>query len=70
MALVACPDCAREVSDAAPVCPGCGRPMREAGPREQTVKLNIWQNPNGGAIGCLVLVAVAAPILFLLYAMR
>jgi hypothetical protein len=26
MALVTCPDCRREVSDAAPACPGCGRP--------------------------------------------
>lgn len=28
MALVRCPDCAREVSDAAPACIGCGRPLR------------------------------------------
>jgi len=27
MALVKCPDCGRDVSDAAPTCPGCGRPM-------------------------------------------
>ena len=27
MALVACPDCKAEVSDAAPTCPRCGRPM-------------------------------------------
>ena len=27
MALVRCPDCAREVSDTAPACPGCARPM-------------------------------------------
>lgn len=27
MALIKCPDCGREVSDAAPTCPGCGRPM-------------------------------------------
>ena len=26
MALLACPDCARQMSDAAPACPGCGRP--------------------------------------------
>ncbi len=31
MALVKCPDCGKEVSDAAPACPGCGRPMA-AGP--------------------------------------
>lgn len=27
MALIACPDCAREISDAAPVCIHCGRPL-------------------------------------------
>lgn len=29
MALMKCPDCGKEVSDAAPTCPGCGRPMAE-----------------------------------------
>ncbi len=33
----------------------------------QTVKLNIWQSPNGGAIGCIVLVAVVVPLLGLVY---
>jgi hypothetical protein len=28
MALIVCPDCGRQVSDAAPACPGCGRPMQ------------------------------------------
>jgi hypothetical protein len=27
MPLINCPDCARQISDAAPVCLGCGRPM-------------------------------------------
>jgi hypothetical protein len=27
VALVNCPDCDREISDAAPACVGCGRPM-------------------------------------------
>ena len=27
MALIQCPDCGRQVSDAAPTCPGCGRPI-------------------------------------------
>ena len=30
MALIRCPDCNREVSDAAPSCPGCGRPIAKA----------------------------------------
>jgi hypothetical protein len=29
MALVKCPDCGREVSDAAPACVGCGRPLAD-----------------------------------------
>lgn len=31
MALTACPDCSREVSDRAPTCPGCGCPMQASG---------------------------------------
>lgn len=27
MALIACPDCARQVSNEAPACPQCGRPI-------------------------------------------
>jgi hypothetical protein len=30
MALVTCPDCSKEISDAAPTCPGCGRPAQAA----------------------------------------
>ena len=30
MALVVCPDCGRQVSDAAPSCPSCGRPIASA----------------------------------------
>lgn len=30
MALLECPDCAREVSDAATSCPGCGRTIQSA----------------------------------------
>lgn len=29
MALVECPDCGRQISDAAPACPQCGRPAEE-----------------------------------------
>lgn len=36
MALVTCPDCGREISDAAPACIGCGRPMTpSSGTRKQ-----------------------------------
>ena len=30
MALIACPECARQVSDKAPTCPGCGLPLQAA----------------------------------------
>ncbi len=36
MALIACPACARQVSEAAPSCPGCGHPI--AAPRQATFK--------------------------------
>lgn len=32
MALLVCPDCRRQVSDAAPACPGCGRPVTRPAP--------------------------------------
>lgn len=39
MALVTCPDCSKQISDAAQACPDCGRPMKAqaaapAGPAE------------------------------------
>ena len=33
MALMACPECAREISDKAPSCPGCGAPIASAAER-------------------------------------
>jgi len=30
MALITCPDCAQQISDAAPTCPHCGRPSASA----------------------------------------
>lgn len=33
MTLIRCPDCGRNVSDAAQACPTCGRPMRRTGGR-------------------------------------
>jgi hypothetical protein len=29
MALISCPDCDTQISDAAPTCPRCGRPMTD-----------------------------------------
>jgi hypothetical protein len=56
MPLVTCPDCGRQVSDAAPSCPGCGRPMVAAASRPVTTatKEATWGEVLGfiaGAVG-------------------
>ena len=38
MALIRCPDCGNEVSDAAPSCPKCGRPSNPVQTIEKTGK--------------------------------
>ncbi len=30
MALIACPDCGKQVSSEAPTCPSCGRPIKQS----------------------------------------
>src|SRR4051812_47423384 len=53
MALLKCPDCGSEVSDAAIACPRCGRPMRAVAtppPEKRTGCLTT---------GCLVVLALA-----------
>ncbi len=69
MALVQCPDCKAEISDAAPACPKCGRPMGAPAPvvapapgQPKTVKATIWESRNGGAIGCFVIVLILADV--------
>jgi len=44
MALIECPDCGKQVSDAAPTCVGCGRPLRAA-PASSTVLPGSEQRP-------------------------
>ena len=65
MALVTCPDCAAQVSDAAPACPKCGRP-NGFGPAAvvQKVELGFWQSPNVGCavVGVIVLVFAFATL--------
>jgi len=39
MALVRCPDCSKDISDAAANCIHCGRPLKTAHPPVQTVEL-------------------------------
>jgi len=54
MPLVTCPDCGREVSDAAPACIGCGRPMESvSAPAEPSAQQDpssppAWECPKCG----------------------
>lgn len=47
MALVRCPDCNREVSEAAPVCPGCGRPIAQTQQFAQPMQVQATQGATG-----------------------
>lgn len=59
MALIPCPVCARQVSEAAPTCPGCGHPI--AAPRSSTFKDALTQ-PDAVKSGFTVLgLYVTAP---------
>ena len=42
MALVACPDCSQQVSDAAPSCPHCGRPIAAIEVQQTAKKYKAW----------------------------
>lgn len=54
MPLIACPDCGRQVSGAAPACPGCGRPMQAATLQVQSRTTNeIATLKVLGTLGCL-----------------
>lgn len=44
MALTECPDCGRNVSDAAMACPSCARPLREPAPAEVRAR---YKNSRG-----------------------
>lgn len=65
MAMITCPDCNKDISDAAPACPGCGRPFKQRvfytsdGPiLERSARkrsgLSLSRIMVFGAIGCLV----------------
>lgn len=59
MALVTCPDCRREVSDAAPNCPQCGRPLHSAPIADHQAKrpTNPWM-----IIGWILLLIILLPL--------
>lgn len=46
MALVSCPECAREISDSAPSCPGCGHSTRTQ--RSDQAAPSGWGQPQPG----------------------
>lgn len=59
MALIRCPDCGREVSDAAATCPSCARPLAAA-THVQTTKgaTGKFLDPAENMRGCLRMVLV------------
>jgi len=62
MALVQCPDCGTDVSDAAPACPKCGRPARNILGQEKAI--TVKPQTSCVTIGCLgVFILVIAVII-------
>jgi hypothetical protein len=59
MALVTCPDCGREVSDAAPACPQCGRPTAVAMAAPAAAPSKTWSPITVFGGGFVVLCGVA-----------
>src|SRR5712691_1065710 len=59
MALIRCPDCRNEISDAAPNCPQCGRPRNITTAKPQKAR----SSTNVG-IGCLLIIIL---FIFLAY---
>lgn len=71
MPLMNCPECSRPVSNQAPACPHCGYPL--AGPSPGQVPRPIVVQPParsdtgsgvGKALGCLIVLVVAAVLAF------
>lgn len=60
MAMLKCPDCLRDVSDAAPACPGCGRPLAAA----VLTRTKPGEISGGQAVGVLLLLAGLAGLVY------
>ena len=66
MPLISCPDCHRDISDAAPTCPNCGRPMK----RETDTQPNCTEVREQGIfmqtmnVGCGLILFVIALALY------
>lgn len=73
MALVKCPDCGRDVSDAAPACPACGRPgdrpqlqPQTMGQQQPIVTKPHWtQDRNLGCLGACLIFLVLPVVLMM-----
>lgn len=71
MALITCPDCGKDVSDAAPACIYCGRPLRftpapiAAAPvQPQQIIVNTEQQYGCGTLLMIVFCVVAIVFMF------
>jgi hypothetical protein len=60
MALLVCPDCGHDVSDAAPSCPGCGRPRVRDGVAEPWKRKHSVLNVIGSILGVLLLLGIVS----------
>lgn len=60
MAMIGCPDCGTNVSDAAIACPNCCRPIAATPPEQQRVIITRFEVPFGALVGFLVKLGFAA----------
>jgi uncharacterized membrane protein YdbT with pleckstrin-like domain len=68
MPLITCPDCATQVSDAAPACPKCGRPMAKADQPEHevlTASPAMFRQHPVGFVLCVILSPVGIGLVLL-----
>ncbi len=68
MALIACPECGREVSDKAPTCPGCGAPIAgavTAGPAPVTTIQATGQDLKSHLVGAVLVFFIG--LLYMLF---
>lgn len=63
MALITCPECGKQISDAAKACPGCGYPINKSS-SQKSIQSND-QNKTKIIIGVVVAVTVAIVIIIL-----
>ena len=69
MALIACPDCGRQVSNQAPACPQCGHPIAAPLPAAPPQQIVVEQAKSGGSGvgGCLLVLLLLGGGAFVLF---